>query len=96
VPDDAYYQSTTSEPALVRAADLIGQMADPFYHRKIGALYQEFSEPGMAEKLGYDRQVDLMDTFPDVFWSQAPPLIGPALRPLGSNDGRQTMGCAAV
>ena len=65
-------------------------MADPFYHRKIGALYQEFSEPGMAEKLGYDRQVDLMDTFPDVFWSQAPPLIGPALRHLDQTmEGKQ-------
>lgn len=79
VPDDAYYQSTTSEPALVRAADLIGQMADPFYHRKIGALYQEFSETGMAEKLGYDSPVDLMEKFPDFFWSQVQPLIGPAL-----------------
>ena len=54
-------------------------MADPFYHRKIGALYQEFAETGMAEKLGYESAVDLMEKFPDFFWSQVQPLIGPAL-----------------
>ncbi|WP_206040768.1 hypothetical protein [Roseobacter ponti] len=79
VPEDEYYQSTTSEPALVRAADLIGQMADPFYHRKIGALFQEFSETDMNERLGYESAVDLMEKFPDFFWSQVQPLIGPAL-----------------
>lgn len=79
VPEDEYYHSTTSEPALVRAADLIGQMADPFYHRKIGALFQEFQETGMAEQLGYQSAVDLMEKFPDFFWSQVQPLIGPAL-----------------
>lgn len=79
VPTDDYYQSTTSEAALVRAADLIGQMADPFYHRKIGALYLEFTETGMAEKLGYESAVDLSEKFPDFFWSQVQPLIGPAL-----------------
>ena len=79
VPTDEYYQSTDSEPALVRAADLIGQMADPFYHRKIGALYLEFAETGMADKLGYQSPVDLMEKFPEFFWSQVQPLIGPAL-----------------
>ncbi|WP_300059157.1 hypothetical protein [uncultured Roseobacter sp.] len=79
VPADDRYASTTSEPALVRAADLIGQMADPFYHRKIGALYQEFKETGMAEELGYQSAVDLMEKFPDFFWAQVQPLIGPAL-----------------
>ncbi|WP_187428055.1 hypothetical protein ROLI_001770 [Roseobacter fucihabitans] len=79
VPEDPYYHSTTSEPALVRAADLIGQMADPFYHRKIGALFLEFQETGMADQLGYVSAVDLMEKFPDFFWSQVQPLIGPAL-----------------
>ena len=35
VPNDPAYQVTNTEPALVRAADLIGQLADPFYHRKL-------------------------------------------------------------
>ncbi|WP_298974451.1 hypothetical protein [uncultured Roseobacter sp.] len=90
VPDDPYYHSTSSEPALVRAADLIGQMADPFYHRKIGALFLEFQETGMAEQLGYESAVDLMEKFPDFFWSQVQPLIGPALGHLEQTmEGKQ-------
>lgn len=90
VPEDAHYHSTTSEPALVRAADLIGQMADPFYHRKIGALYLEFEETGMAAELGYKSAVDLMEKFPDFFWSQVQPLIGPALSHLEHTmEGKQ-------
>ena len=38
VPKDPTYQETSTEGALVRAADLIGQLADPFYHRKLNAL----------------------------------------------------------
>ncbi|MEL7252731.1 MAG: metal-dependent phosphohydrolase [Pseudomonadota bacterium] len=79
VPDDPAYQDTESEPALVRAADLIGQMADPFYHRKINALFHEFEETGANEKLGYDNPMDLMEKYPDFFWSQVSPLIQPAL-----------------
>ncbi|MDW3223283.1 MAG: hypothetical protein R8G34_10415 [Paracoccaceae bacterium] len=90
VPEDEYYHSTSSEPALVRAADLIGQMADPFYHRKIGALFLEFKETGMAEQLGYQSAVDLMEKFPDFFWSQVQPLIGPALGHLEQTmEGKQ-------
>lgn len=90
VPEDEYYRSTSSEPALVRAADLIGQMADPFYHRKIGALFLEFKETGMAEQLGYQSAVDLMEKFPDFFWSQVQPLIGPALGHLEQTmEGKQ-------
>lgn len=79
VPDDPAYHDTKSEPALTRAADLIGQMADPFYHRKINALFHEFVETGTAEKLGYTNPMDLMDHYPEFFWSQVQPLIQPAL-----------------
>ncbi|MGC3940018.1 hypothetical protein ACOTTU_19610 [Roseobacter sp. EG26] len=90
VPQDDHYHSIASEPALVRAADLIGQMADPFYHRKIGALYLEFEETGMAEQLGYHSAVDLMEKFPDFFWSRVQPLIGPALSHLEQTmEGKQ-------
>lgn len=79
VPDDPAYADTESEPALIRAADLIGQIADPFYHRKIGGLFHEFSESGLAKKLGYKTPMDLMEQFPQFFWQQVHPLIGPAL-----------------
>lgn len=90
VPKDPKYAVTDTEPALVRAADLIGQMADPFYHRKIAGLYHEFAETGMAEKLGYETPMDLMEQFPNFFWSQVDPLIGPALRYLEQTmEGKQ-------
>jgi len=90
VPDDPSYRCTDSEPALVRAADLIGQIADPFYHRKIGGLYHEFAETGFAQKLGYKTPMDLMEQFPKFFWQQVQPLIGPALRHLEQTmEGKQ-------
>ncbi len=90
VPDDPYYHDTNGEPALLRAADLIGQMADPFYHRKITALYYEFQETGTAAKLGYTNPMDLMEKYPDFFWSQVQPLIQPALEVLElTMEGKQ-------
>jgi len=90
VPNTPTYQATETEPALVRAADLIGQLADPFYHRKIGGLFHEFAETGFAEKLGYETPMDLMEQFPSFFWEQVQPLIGPALRHLEqSMEGKQ-------
>ncbi len=59
VPDDPAYHATDTEGALVRAADLIGQLADPYYHRKLTALFAEFSENGANEKLGCRTAADL-------------------------------------
>jgi len=90
VPDEPAYSDTTSEAALVRAADLIGQIADPFYHRKIGGLFSEFVETGFAEKLGYENSMDLMEQFPQFFWQQVQPLIGAALMHLEQTmEGKQ-------
>ena len=90
VPKDAAYACTESEQALVRAADLIGQMADPFYHRKISGLFYEFAETGFAERLGYENPMDLMEQFPTFFWQQVQPLIGPAIRHLEQTmEGKQ-------
>lgn len=90
VPDDPHYAAVDTLPALVRAADLIGQMADPFYHRKINGLYHEFVETGLASKLGYSSAMDLMEQFPEFFWSQVQPLIGPALAHLEQTmEGKQ-------
>ena len=90
VPQDPKFSNTDSEPALVRAADLIGQMADPFYHRKINGLYHEFVETGMARQLGYNSPIDLVDQYPKFFWSQVQPYIGPALRYLEATiEGKQ-------
>ncbi len=90
VPDHGDYLETDSEAALVRAADLIGQMADPFYHRKINALYHEFVEIGMADKLNYENPADLVEKYPEFFWGCVQPYIEPALRYLElTTEGKQ-------
>ena len=53
IPAEANYQVSDSEGGLVHAADLIGQLADPHYLRKQTALFYEFHEIGVAQKLGY-------------------------------------------
>jgi hypothetical protein len=53
VPDDEVHQETGSFGGLIRAADLIGQLGDPNYLRKLPALYYEFEELGTNEKMGY-------------------------------------------
>ena len=62
------------KPALVRAADLIGQLADPFYHRKINALFYEFQEIGLAEKMNYRGPADVVEKYPEFFWELRPAL----------------------
>ena len=51
VPDDDDHAETDSEPGLVRAADLIGQLADLRYPQKLNALFYEFVETGTAKQL---------------------------------------------
>jgi hypothetical protein len=53
VPQDGDHAATHDFAGLVRAADLIGQLADINYIRKTGALFAEFQETGAAERLGY-------------------------------------------
>ena len=51
VPEDEQHPSTDDFPGLVRAADLIGQLADINYLRKQTALFEEFRETGVSKKL---------------------------------------------
>jgi hypothetical protein len=80
VPDDPRFQVTESEPALVRAADLIGQVADPFYHRRINGLFHELVETGVAQKFGYQSPIDLVEHYPKFFALHIEPYLGPALK----------------
>ncbi len=80
VPDDGDHAETDSEPGLVRAADLIGQLADPLYLRRLNALYYEFVENGMAARCGYISPADMVDKYPAFFWKTVEPFIGPALQ----------------
>jgi hypothetical protein len=90
VPDDPAYQGTNTEGALVRAADLIGQLADPFYHRKLNALIAEFSETGMAEQLQCSNPADLAAKYTEFFKSQVEPYIQDAVLYLElTTEGKQ-------
>lgn len=90
VPDGANYAKTDTEAALVRAADLIGQLADPFYHRKINALYAEMCELGTADACNYTSASDMADKYPAFFRDQVEPYIQPALGYLElTTEGKQ-------
>lgn len=90
VPAENGKESGPSYPDLLRAADLIGQMADPHYMRRISALFMEFQETGTAEKLGYRNAADLRAAYPSFFWNMVRPYIDDGLRYLGmTQDGKQ-------
>ena len=69
VPDDSDHQGTADYPGLVRAADLIGQLADPHHLRKFPALFHEFAETGTNEKLGFKHPGDLREDYPTFYWN---------------------------
>ena len=80
VPQDEDHAATDTEAGLVRAADLIGQLGDPLYPRKLNALYHEFAEIGVNEKLGYNSPADLIDHYPQFYWNKIERYVGDALR----------------
>jgi hypothetical protein len=79
VPDSADHAATDDEAGLVRAADLIGQLADPLYLRRAGALFHELAEIGVAAQLGYENPADLVEKYPKFYWERIEPYIGDAL-----------------
>ena len=94
IPVDAAYAETDTEGGLLRAADLIGQLADPLYPRKLNALFHEFAETGTNERLGYGSPADLVDQYPSFFWRTVEPYIGDALRYLERTiEGKQWISC---
>ena len=90
VPDDEQYKDTKGYPGLVRAADLIGQLGDPEYLRKIPALFYELEETGANEKFGYKKPSDLRNKYARFYWNIITPYIQDALRFLGvTHEGKQ-------
>jgi hypothetical protein len=90
VPEDGDHAETGTEAGLVRAADLIGQLADPDYLRKQTALFHEFEETGIARRLGYTSAADLGEDYVRFFWEKVEPYIGDGLRYLQlTPEGRQ-------
>jgi hypothetical protein len=90
VPDDEDHAATDNEAGLVRAADLIGQLGDPLYLRKLNALYHEFAENGIDAKLGYSSPADMVECYPQFYWGKIERYIGDALRYLEMTmEGKQ-------
>jgi hypothetical protein len=80
VPTEEDHQESEDFPGLIRAADLIGQLGDPQYHRKISALFAEFKETGQAAKMGYTTAADLREGYPGFFWNVVTPFITEGVR----------------
>jgi hypothetical protein len=78
------------EAALLRAADLIGQLGDPHYIRKANALFHEFEEAGLNRQLGYSSPADLVNLYPQFYWNLVAPHVQTAIRYLNvTSNGRQ-------
>ena len=90
IPDGKMYQDTSNFPGLIRAADFIGQLADPNRLQKCTKLFYEFEELGLTEKLGYKTPGDLKDENTKFYWEVAKPYVHDALQYLKiTHDGKQ-------
>jgi hypothetical protein len=83
-------ENEDEEASIVRAADLIGQLGDPNYIRKANALYHEFEEAGINRQYGYESPSDIVDRYPQFYWSTIAPHIQTGIRYLNATaSGRQ-------
>lgn len=90
IPAEEDHQDTTHYPGLVRASDLIGQLSDPRYLKKITALFYEFEETGVNKALNYRNPGDLRRNYSQFYWKSVYPYIKPALRYLAlTQQGQQ-------
>jgi len=89
-PVQATYDKGDDECALVRAASIIGQLADPRYLQKAHALYYEFEEVGTNKKYGYTSAADLIDLYPQFYFNSLSSYLDTAIRYLNvTTRGRQ-------
>lgn len=90
VPDDEFHKDTSGFPGLVRAADFIGQLADPNRMQKCTNLFYEFEELGLNQKLGYQTPGDLRACNAQFYWDVAKPYVQDALEYLKvTHEGKQ-------
>ncbi len=86
------YEDTIGLPGLVRAADIIGQLSDPRYLKKMGALYYEYKETGAHQSLGYRHAGDLRQSYSKAYWGDLYPCIKDALQYLSlTQQGKQVI-----
>jgi len=78
-PPGDFYKDTKSLGGLMRAADFIGQLGDPDYLRKSPALFYEFHELGINEKMGYAHPNDLRKNYASFYWNSVYPYVSDAI-----------------
>lgn len=90
VPSAEDHQDTINFPGLLRASDLIGQLSDPRYLKKIAALFYEFEETGVNKHLGYKKPDDLRNNYPKFYWHGVYPYVRDAVTYLSlTQQGKQ-------
>ena len=90
VPEEDWYQNTSGYRGLVRAADFIGQLGDPYRIQKCTALFYEFDELGLNDQLGYTTPGDLRTNNAKFYWEVVQPYVQDAIRYLRvTQDGKQ-------
>lgn len=89
VPRQPGLRQVDTLSAIVRAADLLGQMADPLYLKKLPRLFAEFLETGEVERQGFANAGELRVRFPEFFESQVRPFVGEGLKCLGKTQAGQ-------
>ncbi|MTJ52113.1 metal-dependent phosphohydrolase [Anabaena sp. UHCC 0253] len=92
VPTVDDHHDSQNFAGLVRAADLIGQLSDPRYLKKITSLFYEFEETGVTKVLGYKNPGDLRKNYAKFYWNSVYPYITDGLRYLSlTQQGKQVM-----
>jgi hypothetical protein len=83
-------RETASYPGLLRAAHLIGSIADPEFNIKTKALLVELEESGMTQLLGYADIAAFRAGFHDLFWLSMYPLLADGMKLLDlTGEGRE-------
>jgi hypothetical protein len=83
-------RETTTFPGLLRAAHLIGSIADPDFDIKAKPLMVELEESGMTKLLGYADIAAFRVGFQDLFWLSMYPLVADGLKLLDlTGEGRE-------
>ena len=90
VLDSNANENVVNYSSLVRGADLIGQLSNPQYLQKIGALFYELEESGATKVLGYRHPGDLLQSYSKFYWSRIYPHISESLGYLQlTQEGKQ-------
>ena len=89
VPDEEDSADGDDYAGLLRGADLIGQLADPDYLRKLPALFHEFEETGANKFTGYKNVQDIHEGYPNFYWNMVHRHIVPSIEYLRvTREGR--------